>query len=771
MVTVGTVIDGPWERNREIRGLFQKEITDLLRGEFDVRFPEEKRQIGNWTPLSVTNALGRLLADPEVDIVLVLGVLGTNCGCIITDLPKPVLAPFVLDMDLQGLPSREGASGVPNLSYTAFPSTIRRDLETFRQIAPFLKLAILTNLHYQMAMPALGRNLVRIADEMDMEIVNIPVGDSADQTLRDLPADVEAVYLAPLLHLPTPEFDRLLQGFIDRRLPSFSLFGRMDVERGVFAGLMPEDTFLRLARRVALNVQRILLGEDAGTIPIAFQAQARLSINMATARAIGVWPPFHLLGEAELLNEEAVEVERRLTLEKAVQEALAANLDLAAKERAVAAGQASVRSARAALLPQVELSSLGRIIDDDRAAASFGSESERKLTGTASLTQLLFSEPAWARYTARKHLQESRVQEREGIFLDVALDAAVAYFNVLRARTFERIQKENLGLTRSNLELAQIRQSIGISGPAEVYRWESQLASSRQAVLRAAVLHKQARQALNRLLHRPLDEPFVTEEVGLDDPLLTTSDPRLARHIRDPYHFGLFRRFLVAEGLAHSVEIRGLDAAVAAQERKLASAKRAWWAPTAVLSAEVTESLAEDGTGTQGPALPAPLAGILPEVDDTSWTVGVKVSLPLLEGGGRSAEEREALESLEQLRLERAAVRERIEQRIQAEAIDTEASFPGIELSRDAAEAARKNLDLVTDSYSRGVVSILDLIDAQNAALVADQVAANAVYDFLVDLMEIQRAMNGFDFFLATGERDAWFERLAVFVDAAEGKR
>ena len=81
-------------------------------------------------------------------------------------------------------------------------------------------------------------------------------------------------------------------------------------------------------------------------------------------------------------------------------------------------------------------------------------------------------------------------------------------------------------------------------------------------------------------------------------------------------------------------------------------------------------------------------------------------------------------------------------------------------LAEGSAEAARRNLELVSDSYERGVVSIVDLLDAQNAALVSDQVAANAVFDFLIDLMEVQRSAVNFDFFLSAADRAAWFQRL-----------
>jgi len=772
VVRIGFVMDGPWDRLKETHADFEKEISDLLQGEFDVRFPKEKQIMGNWTDKAVSDGIDRLLADPRVDLVIALGVLASNDAAIRGDLPKPVLAPVVLDVDLQGLPRKDGASGVKNLSYTAFPTPMTRDLKMFLRIVPFKKFALLSTAYYRTALQAFGDRLPGVAKKMGLEIQEIHVGDSAQEALAKLEPDVEAAYVAPLLHLSPEEHDRLIRGLIRCRLPSFSMRGRRDVERGVFAGLATEETFPRLARRTALNIQRILLGEDAGTLPYAFPARERLTINMATARAIGVYPPFSVLGEAELLDEDAVEIKTKRTLASTVQEAIGANLDLAAQDRTVAAGKQEVKGARSDLLPQVEVSALGRIIDEDRAEASFGSQAEQAVTGTASLSQVIYADPAWANLSIQKNLQAAREQEREAVRLDITLEAATSYLNVLRAKAVEGIEKQNLNLTRSNLELAKVRQSIGISGPAEVYRWEAAIANSRQVVLQAISQRQQAERALNRVLYRPLDEVFTTKDVDLQDPILITSDERFRKSVNNPWALSVFRSFMVKEGLAKSVELRGLDAAIAAQERLLAAAKRSFWAPTAALSGEVTQFLAEEGAGSEPVTIPGFPPGVsLPRADDTDWGVGVSVSLPLFEGGLRFADKKRAIEELARLRIEREGTRERIALAIETAVLKMQASGPSILFSREARDASLKNLELVQDSYSLGVVSVIDLIDAQTSALVSSQVAENAVYDFLIDLMELQRAANDFDFFKTPEDRDAWFERLVACFEENEAMR
>ncbi len=65
IVHIGFAMDGPWERNKALQVLFEKEIKDLLRGEFDVRFPESKRIMADWTSEGVNEVNTRLLKDPK----------------------------------------------------------------------------------------------------------------------------------------------------------------------------------------------------------------------------------------------------------------------------------------------------------------------------------------------------------------------------------------------------------------------------------------------------------------------------------------------------------------------------------------------------------------------------------------------------------------------------------------------------------------------------------------------------------------------------------
>ena len=145
----------------------------------------------------------------------------------------------------------------------------------------------------------------------------------------------------------------------------------------------------------------------------------------------------------------------------------------------------------------------------------------------------------------------------------------------------------------------------------------------------------------------------------------------------------------------------------------------------------------------------------------------MSASLPLFEGGARRAEQAQTSEQLEELRLKRRSLAQQVEQRARSALHAAGASYAGIELSEASADAAERNLALVTDAYQQGAASILDLLDAQTQTLVAQEVAASAGFDYLIDFMNVQRAVGRFDFFITPEEYQAFLERLRLFFEQA----
>ena len=753
---IGIITDGPLDGKPDMVRIFQDEIMRMAEGEFGVKFPQGMVLQADSTQNGVNRQLDTLLENPETDMIITLGMIGSTEAIKRTELNKPVVAPFVFDAEWQNAPIANGGSGVDNLYYVNLKTPIDQELIDFRKIVPFNKLGLLLDERDINGVPAFKRLASYLANEHSISVQLVPVKNSIKEVISQINPEIRAVMVGPLWQMSDEQLKMLSSEFIERDIAAFSIANYDYVEEGFFATTMPDKALEQLARQVAINVQEILLGEDPKNLPVAFSKSQKLAINMATARAIGVYPSLEYMTGALLLNEERKDIGRRLTLQQAVAEAIKANLDLMVARREVSAGSFSVDEAKSRLLPQLFIGAGARAIDDDRAAIGNGTAPEETFSGSLSGVLEIYSERSWAGFTVEKYLQEGREYDRDRIELDIIFEASTAYLDVLRQNTIERIQKDNMRLTQANLDRAQIRLSSGAAGPDELYRWENQFANDRQVVLRAESATRDAMQRLNRILNRPLNEEFVAEETDLSDPLLIGGDYLYYQLIHNPLNFRKFNEFALEKGLELSPELKIFDTAIAAQNRLLTQAKREFYVPTVTLEGDLSHLFADGGEGTRNEDLTG--------LDDTDWQVGVFATLPLYEGGRRSAALGRNREELIQLETEQRATEERVAQRILQALNNTRASYPSINLSRDAVDAARRNLQLITDSYVEGIKSVIDLLDAQNQSLNAELDAANAVYNFLIDLMGVQRSIGIFTVFLPMEEREQWVERVKQYL-------
>ncbi|MEL6823081.1 MAG: hypothetical protein AAFP70_15080, partial [Calditrichota bacterium] len=190
-VNVATLFDGPWTENERLYEMFTGEIVSLTSGEFNVNFPEGKQLTADWTQEGVDRELKKLLNDPQIDMVLTMGVIASQRASEMRNLKKPVIAPFVIDIQLQDLPSKNGASGIKNLSYIAIPSTIERDVKAFKSIVDFQQLTVFLNGVILDGLPNFEERIRKSVALPDISTRVIPVRQVED-ALSALSAETEA---------------------------------------------------------------------------------------------------------------------------------------------------------------------------------------------------------------------------------------------------------------------------------------------------------------------------------------------------------------------------------------------------------------------------------------------------------------------------------------------------------------------------------------------------------------------------------------------------
>ncbi len=775
-VRIAVVSDGPWERNGEMKELLDRSIMEVFGKEAAVAIDPGKIFVGDWTLAGIRAINNRLLADPDVDMILGMGLIASQDLATRGPLPKPVIAPVVVDAARQHIPLVNGASGVKNLSYLVYPQTFVRDLELFREVVPIRKLVNIASRPYDRVLPPGPEPMQRIGQRLGLEITELFIDSSAGEVLKNIPRDADAVFVEPIPNLPAMEFDKLVQAFIELRLPSFSYFGDTEVRRGILASANP-DILPRLARRIALTVQRIVgEGEEPGSLPVVFTPGKRLSLNLNTADAIGVSPHWNMLLEAELVGgDSTLPGAYTFTLAEAIRIIADRNLEIRAKIREVRAESFNTAIARAALFPKIDVSATGLQIDNDRALA--GGQPERSATLEASGSQVLFAEPVLANLSIQSSLQDARMQDLETTKLNTIVEGAQYYLNYLRIRRMYYLLLDNLKLTRTNLELARVRQATGAASPEESLRWEAEIASLRKTTMDMQSQMNQALLALKQILRIPmLNQVNVVDVPGVDTTMFITNKDVLAC-LDEPVGFEFLSEFLLSEASRLSPELRRLDAVLEAQNRNLTSLELSSILPTVSAFGTYSRRFASSKIVSpfQLPALssaPAPgtpgeaflytvLGSLSPALpDENNWSVGIQLSLNLFNGmGTRAAQEKSAIQ-IEQYGIQREAISEKVELRIRAEMEHAKASKFAMDQATRQQEAARKTLNIVTEAYSRGGVSILSLLDAQNGALQADQVAANALYDFWISSLLVQRAIGRFDVLMTPQDRTDFLNRL-----------
>ncbi len=744
---------------RETR-LLGTEVEALLASEYEgFDFPDAPTHVGDFTLERAQVLLREVLADRTIDLVVVFGVHLGRAVAQTERLSQPVFLPFAAPT-LQGLPKDGTRSGRSNLSYLTGLMNLEVELRRFRDVVQREHAAVLLDRHIYEAVPGMDEFVSRVAGE-SMAIRVVPVDPPAAAILEAIPEDTEAVYIGPLLRLPQSEEQVLIDGLNARRLPTYASEGRGWVERGAFTSVVPADAVQRRMRRVALNIQETLAGTNADRHTIVFESRPQLVINMGTARLIGVSPRFDLMTEAVLVGQEARENRgRQITLVQAVQEALDRNLGLAATRRDLEIAEQQVDEVRGGWLPTLDGDASAAWLDPD-ASSSLGS-AERQVSWGLTGQQVVYSPQIHHGLRAQRENQRSVEHSVRAVELDLVRDSAQAYLNVLRAETGERVNRENLLRIRRNLSLAEVRVDIGSAGREEIYRWQIEIADGRVSVIAASAQRNQAEIALNRLLNRDnLEEAFRPADPTAAEGIVL--DERIASYVDDPWSFRLLREFVANEAIENSPEIRQLDAAIAAQGHVLDSRERSLFIPDVVVTGGFTHVFHRGGTGSSD----AMIMGF-PQRDDFTWQIGAALRFRLFDAA-RYPQIEQTRTQIGQLQIQRRGTAQAIEQGVRSAMHQAGASRAAVRLREDAATAAGQNLELVSDAYRRGAVNIITLIDAQNQTLLTRLAASNALYDFLIDFLSVERAAAAFGFRMSTDEREDFIRRLDHF--AAETRR
>ena len=189
-----------------------------------------------------------------------------------------------------------------------------------------------------------------------------------------------------------------------------------------------------------------------------------------------------------------------------------------------------------------------------------------------------------------------------------------------------------------------------------------------------------------------------------------------------------------------------------------------------VEAGQLNSRVLEGGAGTESLSLPGgPTGGAaLPQAPNTTWNVGLSLSLPLFTGLKREGQIERGRAQLSQLKAQRREVRSSLEERIRSRTEQATSGYLSLREAEAGRRTAQEAIDLVQDSYTAGAADVLDLLDAQEAVLNARLAEADARYSFLRRLLQTERAIARPGPLQTADERAAVRERLRAFMDGGQ---
>ena len=234
---VALVLDQQNDRSQLQVSALQREIQGFFRPGDITLLPS---LAGDGTQAGVTRVLDGALRDSSVSVVVALGPIGSHLLAHAGEPRKPVIAATIVDASWQGIPQKDGASGVRNLAYLDESYALSGTIADFHRLIPFRRMAILLDPELLRAVPELETNARDLVRSAGADAAVVPVRGSADQILAALPAGTDAVYFTVFPALSERETARLIAGLSARRLPSLSHMAG-DVPAGALASYEPHE--------------------------------------------------------------------------------------------------------------------------------------------------------------------------------------------------------------------------------------------------------------------------------------------------------------------------------------------------------------------------------------------------------------------------------------------------------------------------------------------------------------------------------------------------
>jgi len=327
-------------------------------------------------------------------------------------------------------------------------------------------------------------------------------------------------------------------------------------------------------------------------------------------------------------------------------------------------------------------------------------------------TQLTLRQPLFAWWKIYHGDKQARFnyrlvnEEYKQVKNSLIFEVKRAFYNVLLSRQFVIIAKEAVDVTNSHYRTTRALYKEGRVSDYDLSRAKVQLVNNQTKLIKAKNNLKLAREELSFLLNAKLEEdwevkgdfPLEKREVNLED--------TLGKALRERSEI---RQLIIQE------EVSKVSIKLARAENR----------PNLDFLAnyEYTNPFYSQ------------------EEWGESWNVILSLNFPLFSGLSNLGRVKQAKAGLEQVKISRSQVEERIKLEVRKAIFDMEEARERIEAQKENVKLARANLRIAEERYRLGLMSEIELRDAQLSLTQAETDYFQALYDYNVAGAFLDRAI------------------------------
>lgn len=312
---------------------------------------------------------------------------------------------------------------------------------------------------------------------------------------------------------------------------------------------------------------------------------------------------------------------------------------------------------------------------------------QRALAGSASLT---------------RDIAAASVDEAAA---GIALQTTQTFGRLIAAEAAKRAADTGLESARDDLTRAEHRREVGMSTDADVLSLVVHVADLQQRAILASSEATVARAELNRLMGAPIEAPIITA-------MPTSAAPGSSPDVTA----------LLTEADAVRPEIKRAIAATRLAEKNQSQA-------TAALIPQVGAEAAYDISGTQ-------FADRTP-----SWIVGGQIRWTFSTGGAEIANRKATAAAITRAAAASEDIRAAVHVEVVTAAGRVESARAREVVGRAAADQARESQRIVRDRFEQGLAGVNDVLRASTSVLDAEANRAAAIVDVMVADAMLRRAV------------------------------